>query len=207
MVDSVILVGDSIRLSYQPYVALRARPLTVWGPPENCRSSRFLLENLEPLVLSHLHDRSLVHVNAGAHDIKRHPESEFEPEVDLREYGRNIVQILFRLQEHPLVAGVVVATTTPVVDDRHQATQSFRRHEADVALYNTILQNAAQMTGCPVNDLHAAVMSCPFDPIGEDGIHLNELGKEYLGAAVAKSLSRTVADRLYLRDRTGRPDR
>jgi len=189
MIDSVVLVGDSIRMSYQPYVAVRMRAVAVWGPAANCRSSRYRLENLDSLVLRRLTDRSVVHVNAGAHDIKREAENTFDVHVSIDEYRRNMAVILGRLRSHPLVADVIVASTTPVVDDRHQRVQPFMRHNADVVAYNVVLENAAAAAGFAVHDLFAAMRRCPFDPISGDGIHLNEPGKEFAGNAVATAVA------------------
>ena len=193
MIDSIVLVGDSIRLSYQAYVAVRVRSTVVWGPADNCRSSRFLLENLDKLVLGRLHDRSLVHINAGAHDIMRAPENGFNLEVSLDEYRRNLALIMARLRAAPLVADVIVATTAPVVDSRHQAMGTFMRHNADVVAYNHVLKAAAEAAGFRVNDLYGALRACPFDPISQDGIHLNETGKEYAGVAVAAAVTDSIA--------------
>jgi len=193
VIDSIVLVGDSIRLSYQPYVAVRVRSTVVWGPADNCRSSRYLLENLDKLFLGRLLDRSLVHLNAGAHDIMRAPENGFNLEVSLDEYRRNLALILARLRAAPLVADVIVATTTPVMDSRHQAVEAFMRHNADVVAYNHVLKASAEAAGFRVNDLYGALRACPFDPISEDGIHLNETGKEYAGAAVAVAVTDSIA--------------
>jgi lysophospholipase L1-like esterase len=197
VIDSIVLVGDSIRLSYQPYVAVRVRSTVVWGPGDNCRSSRYLLENLDGLVLGRLRDPSLVHLNVGAHDIKREPENGFKLRVGIDEYRRNLALILARLRAEPLVADVIVATTTPVMDERHQTTAAFMRHNADVVAYNFVLKAAATAARYPVNDLYGALQACPFDPISEDGIHLNEPGKEYAGSQVAAAVKNLigVADR------------
>jgi lysophospholipase L1-like esterase len=192
MIDSVVLVGDSIRLSYQPYVAVRVRSTLVWGPSDNCRCSRFLLENLDALVLGRLRDRSLLHLNVGAHDIKRESANGFSLAVGIDEYRRNLALILAQLRAAPLVADVIVATTTPVIDERHQSMGTFMRHNADVVAYNFVLKAAAEAAGFRVNDLYAALTACPFDPISEDGIHLNEPGKEYAGAQVAAAVKASI---------------
>lgn len=187
MIDTVALVGDSIRIAYQPYVAARLRPQFVWGPADNCESSRFLLRNLDRLVLDHLHDRTLVHLNAGAHDVKRLEENGFAVLVGLAEYRSNVSGIIAALREHPHVAGVVVATTTPVDDTRHK-TLDWLRHNEDVITYNEALVDVAAASHVFVNDLYEEVRRCRFDPLSEDGIHFNEPGKEYAGSRVAAYL-------------------
>lgn len=192
MIDSVALVGDSIRLGYQPYVSVRLRSHLVWGPDRNCQSSRFLLTHLDRLVLDHLHDRTLVHINAGAHDLRRIEADGHEVHVPLSEYRSNMSQIVRRLGGDTRVAGVVVALTTPVDDVRHRTNDSLRYND-DVVAYNEALVDAAAGEHVYVNDLYGEVRRCRFDPLSDDGIHFNEAGKEYLGASVAKYLKPLLA--------------
>ena len=45
---NVLLLGDSIRLNYMPYVFRKlADRAVVYGPEENCRYSKYLLWGLE----------------------------------------------------------------------------------------------------------------------------------------------------------------
>lgn len=192
MVDTVALVGDSIRMGYQPYVAVRVRTHSVWGPAENCRSSRFLSSHLEELVLEHLHEPTLIHINAGAHDLRREEPDGFEVQVPLAEYRTNLESIIRRLKVDPRVAAIVVATTTPVDDIRHKTGDSMRYNE-DVIAYNEALVDVAAANRCFINDLYDEVRKCRFDPLSEDGIHFNETGKEYLGASVARYLRQALA--------------
>ena len=192
MIDTVALVGDSIRMSYQPYVAARLRSQFVWGPAANCESSRFLLRNLDRLVLDHLHDPALVHLNAGAHDVKRVESAAFNVQVPIGEYRSNMAAVIATLRDHPRVAGVVVATTTPVDDIRHK-TLEWIRHNEDVIAYNEALVDVAAAARCFINDLYEEVRRCRFDPLSEDGIHFNETGKEYAGSRVAGYLKSLLA--------------
>ncbi len=184
MIETVALVGDSIRMSYQPYVAARLRRQFVWGPADNCQSSSFLLQNLDRLVLDHLHERTVIHLNAGAHDIKRLYDADFAVQVGIDEYRDNMTEVVERLIDHSLVAAVVVATTTPVDDIRHKSLDSVR-HNEDVVAYNEALVDVAAAARCFINDLYEEVRRCRFDPLSKDGIHFNETGKEYAGSKVA----------------------
>jgi len=180
-------------MSYQPYVAARLRTQFVWGPAENCESSRFLLQNLDRLVLDHLHERTLVHLNAGAHDVKRLEDTGFNIQVDIAEYRSNVAEVIARLKDHSLVGGVIVATTTQVDDIRHK-TLDWMRHNEDVIAYNEALIDVAAAARCYINDLYEEVRRCPFDPLAEDGIHFNETGKEFAGSRVAAYLKGVIAN-------------
>ncbi len=183
---TVVLVGDSTRLSYQSYAAVRLRSTAVWGPVQNCRSSRHLLAHLDDYVLDRLHERSLIHLNAGAHDITREFSRGFGVTVEAAEYHANMAAIADILSRHPLVARIVLATTTPVSDRRQPEGAESQRRNADVIAYNQALVQLATSAGYLVNDLYTAVKAAPFDPISADGVHLNELGKEHVGGVVAR---------------------
>lgn len=186
VIDTVALIGDEIRIGYQPFVSMRVRT-HVWGPAEDCGSSRHLAAHLEDLVLKRLHDRTLVHINAGAHDLVRSESSGFEVAVPEHEYRRNMLDILGRLQAHHHVVGVVAATTTQVDDIRHKAIATLRFNE-DVIAYNEALIDAAAATRCYINDLYDEMHKCRFDPLSEDGVNLSQPGKEFAGSAVAAYL-------------------
>ena len=162
-------------------------PQFVWGPGENCQSSRFLLANLQRLVLNHLHDETLVHFNVGAHDVRRVESDGYDVQVPIREYRANVAEIISRTLDHPSVAAVAVATTTPVDDIRHKTKDSIR-HNEDVIAYNEAMIDVAAASRCYINDLYEDVRGCRFDPLSEDGIHLNEPGKQFAGTSVARYL-------------------
>ena len=91
----IVLIGDSIRMGYQDHVASQlAGRAEVWVPKENGGDSRNVFAHLDQWVFSRQPD--LVHVNCGLHDLKRAFGA--ESAVPLAEYGRNVRQILQRLQ-------------------------------------------------------------------------------------------------------------
>ena len=79
MTPLIALVGDSMRVHYQPHVAdALAGVAHVWGPDANRESSRHLRANLDPWILDRPDGPTIVHVNAGAHDIRRTPRPAIE---------------------------------------------------------------------------------------------------------------------------------
>jgi len=59
---NVTLIGDSIRMAYEPLVVEKlSGRAEVWGPVECCGTSRYVLEHLEDWVLSRPAD--VVHMN------------------------------------------------------------------------------------------------------------------------------------------------
>ena len=190
----VVLVGDSVRLSYEPHVSAALTDRQVWGPAENCQSTQFLQANLERLVLSRLDSYSIVHLNAGAHDLRRWPEGGYAVQVELDDYATHLTSIVQRLAAHDRVVEVVLATTTPVIDERHESGRLGRRLNADVIAYNERLVSVAGDWGVRSDDLYGVVKLCRFDVILEDGIHLTNRGAEHVGRAVARFLTAPEVD-------------
>src|SRR5688572_24207250 len=130
---TVVLIGDSIRMGYAPFVAkLLEGKAVVVSPKPNGEDSGNVLRNLEEWVLKEKPD--VVHINAGLHDLKR---QETNYQVPLDEYEKNLKTILERLQKHTK-AKVIFATTTPILDNLHARRKAgFDRFEADVQKYNS----------------------------------------------------------------------
>lgn len=188
----VVLVGDSIRLGYAPVVAeaLRGRAEVV-SPAENGGDSANVLAHLDDWVIRR--KPAVVYLNAGLHDLKTDPQTGAK-QVGLDDYKRNLAAILGRL-DRETSARIIVATTTPVIDERHAARKAgFDRRETDVAAYNAAARAvAARSPVTAVDDLHALVERLgPADALGPDGTHFTPAANRALGERVA----RTVLDAL-----------
>jgi hypothetical protein len=95
---TLLLLGDSIRMHYQPYVRQElGDTFDVSGPAENCATSRNLLANLDRWALSS--PATIIHLNAGLHDLRYDPGRD-APVVSIDEYESNVRTILARLREH-----------------------------------------------------------------------------------------------------------
>ena len=125
----VVLVGDSIRMGYAPFVAERLKGVAeVVSPEENGGDSGNVLKHLDEWVITRT--PAVVYFNAGLHDLKTDPKTGAR-QVGLDQYRKNLAEIVRRL-ERETSAALVFATTTPVIDERHQANKPFVRREADV---------------------------------------------------------------------------
>lgn len=182
---SVILIGDSIRMGYQPVVERELEGLAdVRGPGENGGTSDNVLAHLDEWAVSRGAD--LVHVNCGLHDVKRLRDAD-GIEVPLDRYRSNVEEILRTLVERTS-ARVIWATTTPVNERRHAERKGFDRHERDVAAYNRAAVDVARELGVEVNDLWEAVTRAGCDGLlAEDGVHFTQAGYGLLGRAVARA--------------------
>ena len=181
----VILIGDSIRMGYQPVVERELGGLAdVWGPGENGGTSDNVLAHLGEWAVSR--EADLVHVNCGLHDIKRLRDAD-DIFVPLGRYRSNVEEILRTLVERTS-ARVIWATTTPVNERRHAERKGFDRHERDVAEYNRAAVDVACDFDVEVNDLWRVVARAGRDGLlAEDGVHFTQAGYGLLGKEVARA--------------------
>ena len=180
----VIIIGDSIRMGYQPFVQEELRDeAEVWGPTQNGGTTSNVLAYLEEWVIARNPD--IVHLNCGLHDIKKDFGAE-NNNVPLEVYLENVEQILGTILEKTK-AKVIWATTTPVNEQWHHERKGFDRFEADVESYNQEATQIAQKLGVHINNLYEVVMKAGRDRLlREDGVHFAEEGSALLGSAVAE---------------------
>ena len=188
---TVILIGDSIRMGYEETVRAELTGLAeVWAPEDNGGTSENVLAHLAEWAISRAAD--VVHINCGLHDIK----TEFDHDaagVPLGAYAENVRGILTRLRDET-DATIIWASSTPVIEARHNATKPFARFEADVDAYNAAAAQIAEELGIVVDDLFAAVMAAGRDELLiEDGVHFTPAGSALLGQAVATCIKGVLA--------------
>lgn len=185
-----ILIGDSIRMGYEPVVkTLLSGMADIWAPEENCGHTRTTLANLDEWVMSRNPD--IVHINCGLHDMAREPG---DPPGNfiycpVDEYRENVRAILKRLLSRS-AATILWALTTPVsLERQHAYNYPVNRTSADVANYNIAASAVAQAMNVRVNDLHRIVTEAGVERLlAEDGVHYTVEGCEVLGKAVATAI-------------------
>lgn len=183
---NVILIGDSIRLAYQPTVQqVLAQRADVWGPAENGRTSQNVLDHLDEWVLARKPD--LVHINCGTHDLRKERGSP-QPRTSLEQYRANVENILRQIQVRTR-AQIIWATTTPVNEKWHFENRDTDRFEADVDAYNAAANEICQRLNIPINDLFGVMMQAGRDTyILKDGLHFTPEGSALMGQAVAEAI-------------------
>jgi len=190
----VVLVGDSIRLAYQPVVAERLKGRArVVGAPDNGGDSRNVLAHLDELAIRHR--PAVVHFNAGLHDIKADPATGTH-QVGPDEYRANLRAILKRL-DADTSARLIWATTTPVIDARQaRSGLPFRLREADVEAYNRLALGIFRGSSIvAVDDLHAAAVGLgPEAVLSTDGVHFAGVASRVLGERVADSIAAALRE-------------
>lgn len=183
----VLLLGDSIRISYQPLVAQKLRTeATVVGPAENGQYSLYTLSCLERW-LGALGAPDVVHWNNGLHDAGHNPQRS-PRQIPLEMYCANLEFVLQRLRQTN--ARVIWATTTPVHPDAPFVSTRWAWRNEEIDEYNRAALALMQQHGVAVNDLHSIVAADPDELLCEDQLHLSEAGKARCAEAVADAVRR-----------------
>ncbi|MCA9047810.1 MAG: SGNH/GDSL hydrolase family protein [Planctomycetaceae bacterium] len=191
----VVLVGDSIRLSYAPLVAENLNgTATIVSPAANGGDSSNVLKNLEKWVISEQPD--VVHFNCGIHDTKFFAATQ-QHQVSPEKYAENLKRIVESIRSRTK-AVVLFATSTPILDERAAAARKGRDYvlrNASIEQYNRIAGRVMNDLNVPINDLNVliakpkSVNMSPDELIVADGVHLSDAGKEVLAEAVSQAVS------------------
>lgn len=196
----VVLVGDSIRLSYATIVAKQlSGQADVISAKANGGDSRRVLQGLQEWAIRPQPD--VVCFNCGIHDTKKFTASgSFQ--VGPQDYEKNLRQIVERIRGSTQ-ATVIFITTTPVLDAAAAAARRDRDYQllhSSVQQYNGIALRVMRELDVPMIDLYDRFNS--GDPaldtlLGNDGLHLTAAGQqlaaEMISAGVRKELRKQTA--------------
>lgn len=183
----VVLIGDSIRIGYTPFVAEALKgKAEVISVEANGGDSANVLKNLDAWAIAPR--PAVVHFNAGLHDLKLDRKTGAH-QVELDAYRNNLTAIRGRL-ENETAARLIFATTTPVLDDRHRARKPFDRRQADVEAYNAAALEVMRGSWVvAVNDLHAGAAALGLESaLVADGVHFTRPASTALGQQVAAAI-------------------
>lgn len=185
----ILLLGDSIRMSYQSHVArLLDNRAQVVGPSDNCQYTLFTLSSLDRWI-GDLGKPDIVHWNNGIHDAGHNPaRSPVQIPIDM--YRTNLEFILKRLAA--VTPKVIWATTTPVHPNRPFRDTEWSWRNKEIDRYNAVARELMESHGVPINDLHALVWSNLSEFLSEDHLHLSEAGQKACAQAVADCVSRLL---------------
>lgn len=185
----VLLLGDSIRMSYQPLVAGQmADRAEVVGPEDNGRWAAYTREHL-PRWLALWGTPDIVHWNNGLWDCGHW--SDRDPEqIPLEDYVTTLRQVLNDLRA--LTSSIIWATITPIDENRTRGQYGFNYSNAEIDTYNAAALALMAAEDVAVNDLHAIVSADLADNLDEDLLHLSEQGKQRCATAVTAAIDRLV---------------
>ena len=162
-VPRVLLLGDSIRISYQPHVA---RLLDGW--------------------IAELGRPDIVHWNNGIHDAGHNPVRD-PVQIPIDVYRATLESILGRLTA--LTPNVIWATSTPVHPARPFGDTGWAWRNEEIDQYNDVARDLMESRGVPINDLHTLVWDNMAEYLCEDQLHLSDAGQEACAEAVASCIS------------------
>jgi|GEM_PF-44054 len=191
----VMLIGDSIRLGYTPFVIKRLEhKANVVSLPANGGDSSNVLAHLDDAVRE---QPNIIHFNCGLHDLKR-LKADQSYQVELKAYAENLRKIVAKLRAETK-ATLIFASTTPILDDRHaQRKANFDRLEADVKRYNETAEQVMRELKVPIDDLHWVVEQGGTETmLGRDGTHYTPEAYDRLAEAVTDSVLRHLKVALY----------
>ena len=184
--SKISLIGDSIRMGYEPHVRELLGAHRVWGPADNGGDSMNLLEHFQEWFVSPQAD--IIHANCGLHDIRFHLDRGTH-QVSAAEYEANLGELAGRLKRLEGTT-VIWALCTPILEARHDATHdTVRRRLKDLELYNRIARTVMGNAGFLVHDLYEAVRELGAESvIAQDGVHMTEPGKKLVAQRVVAFL-------------------
>lgn len=183
----VLLIGDSIATSYAPHVEQLLRTCAeVVLVNENAGNTRNGLHKLERWLGST--DWDVIHFNFGLHDLLLvDKDGKRGPNIDVKEYRRNLFQIVQKLKR-VRGAQLVFATITPV------PPTDPKRNYRDVATYNAAAMEIMVAMGIHINDLYAKLLPNVSKMRIPGEVHMNNAGAIYLADIVAQNVKLALAE-------------
>lgn len=185
--SKVLLLGDSIRMSYQQQVAakLQGRAQVV-GPAVNCQFALFTLSSIGNWI-GQLGKPDIVHWNNGIHDAGYNPRRS-PVQIPLEDYVANLSHIVNHIRNN-LTDKLIFATSTPPHPDKPFDEQSWLWKPGDIERYNDAAVALMNEQGVKVNDLYSVVAADLDAMLCEDQLHLSEQGVEACADRVAAVVS------------------
>jgi lysophospholipase L1-like esterase len=163
----VLLLGDSIRMGYEPLVRDGLKGMAeVVSPEENGRFAKHTLWGVN-LWIRELGRPDIVHWNNGLWDL-HHEAPMVETLTSLIEYIDTLKRIINELQRTG--AKIIFATTTPVPVD------TIARNNAEIDSYNSAAVKLMKKNEIEVNDLNSLIKQDLDGNICEDKLHLSDQG-------------------------------
>lgn len=176
----VMLLGDSLRMGYQPVVSeLLSGKATVSGPSENGRWAGYTLNSLR-FWINGMPTPDVIHWNCGLWDLGDdyglgRPFSLPEEFESALERTITVVEKLF--PKAKLIMATIMPTDNP--------------DSSDIEGYNEIIKKVASRRNIQVNDLFPLVKE-NISIIGPDHIHFTKEGFELVGKRVADVIEKAL---------------
>jgi len=174
----VILLGDSIRMGYEPLVRKKLEGrATVTGPNENGRWAGYTLNSLRFWLPQLPKNPDIIHWNNGLWDLGD-DYNLGRPFSLPEEYKSALERIIIVLRKIYPGAQIIMATTTPTANP----------DTSGIIAYNNIIKTVAAEHNLPVDDLYPIVAADIPRYICPDRIHLTDEGWEAVATQVVRCI-------------------
>lgn len=190
----VVLIGDSIRIAYQKYVAEEICDIAeVWGPDtREGWNTEVLLWHIYDFMIARKPD--VIHINSGLHDAATSlVTNKCQVSIEMYEV---LLRAILRIVQQATSAKVILATTTPVKEAPQLALASRKpviRYVMDNLRYNAIAVKVARELKVPINDLAVAMQDAgPEHYWAHDGVHFTDEGSKFLGKQVSAAIRKAL---------------
>lgn len=176
----LLLIGDSVRMNYQPAVVRRLNGIVqICAPQDNARFARYTLWYIREWLGTY-GTPDIVHFNNGMWDVYRHEKNGEIFTGDIKDYMTSIEKI------YNLIAAtgakIIFATTTPVRDDNPNAKNS------DIDRYNAAALSILAHKPVIINDLNLLLRHNTQKYICDDLMHLSQDGIELCGEKISETV-------------------
>lgn len=179
----VLLLGDSIRLSYRARAQeLLAGQAEVHGPDDNCRFSAYTLFYLASWAPGD--DYDVIHWNNGQWDTCYMPDGRIHTPL---EWYVALQQRIARVLAHK-AKRLIFATTTPVHADMFDTAPLNPRKNEDIVAYNRAATDALSGMSVEINDLYTPLAEDVMTFISQDKVHLTPAGVDTCAKLVRSAL-------------------
>ena len=184
----VLLLGDSLRIAYQPEVdrLLREEGIEVVGPAASTGDSVTLADGIDEWLDRFSPDA--VHFNAGLEDV-RFVHAEGRNAVSIGDYGRSLTRVVDACKSR-LGGDVIFALTTPVNDEVQCGGPgaAFDRCNRDIEEYNIAAQELMLAENVLINHLDRVIIQRDDEFLAKDGASLTPAGVSAAAGAVADAI-------------------
>lgn len=180
----ITLIGDSIRMQYEPIVrAALEDKFEIFAPEENCRYAKFNLRGMWDWKEA-MQGSRIVHWNCGLWDIcDIFGDGLF---TSVEEYCATVSRVADILLSR--FDKVIFATTTPVREE------NVWNDNAEIVRFNEAIVPILREKGVIINDLHSIIVKDIKNLVSDDLIHLSESGVKLAANAVIAKILEAAED-------------
>ena len=186
---NIWLLGDSIRMSYQPLVNDNLKDkANILGSEDNGRYSLYTLSSFERF-LEELGPPDVIHWNNGLWDIG-HDSLRAPVQFSINDYIKNLEFLIQKFL--PFTSNIIWATTTPVKKYIPEDEEQWKWYNDEIDEYNKESKMLMNKYSIPINDLHLLVNRDIEKFICEDRLHLSDDGIKLCADAVCNILEKYI---------------